>query len=424
MLSSTPRAAAQEWRHVSLASVDPEALCLDGSPGAYEIKPGSGANASKFILFQQAGGWAMSPNDLLYRSTTSLGSTRADPAVSSEWAIEDLLTNNTERNPLFFDWSSVALRYCDGASRASNLFPPLVVNGSQLWLRGFPILRATLDALLSASPGGGAPSLADATEVIVGGGSAGGLAATLHVDYVADRLRAAGSRARVVGVSTDGFFVDGASIWAGEHVMAAVFKRVADMGNVSGGEPDQVDASCMLATPPDLRWQCFLAEISLRHVSTPMFFFNSFQDQYQGMTMLSPDPTSLDAAGGVVQYAPFVPCTHAPQSGCNASQYAQWVGLRPEFIAHFSEAVAASPAAALHGAYLTSCPTHGTCVFGRCTSVRLRGEAGGLTGMAALARWYAGDPAREGNFSIDAAWPEPGAWPQIDEPNKDCPSPW
>jgi len=55
-----------------------------------------------------------------------------------------------------------------------------VVSGTPLYLRGFDILRATLDALLGASPGFGAPSLAAATEVVVGGGSAGGLSVTLR----------------------------------------------------------------------------------------------------------------------------------------------------------------------------------------------------------------------------------------------------
>jgi len=419
-------ARAQQWTHVSLAA-DPRALCLDGSAGAYEIKPGVGANASKFLLFQQAGGWAMSEADLLYRSTTSLGSTRGDPAVSDEWAIEDLLTNDSARNPLFHDWTSVALRYCDGASRASDRAEPLVVNGTALFLRGFPILRATIDALLGADPGGGAPSLAQATELVMGGGSAGGLGVTLHADYIAGRVRAAnpGLR-RAVGISTDGFFIDGASIWAGEHIMSGVFKRVATLGNISGGVPDQVNAACALGIAPQLRWRCFLAEVSLPFVATPLFFFNSFMDQYQAMTMLSPDPATLDAAGGVTQYKPFVPCTHAPETGCNASQYAQWHGLGAQILSRLMAAVAASPVADSHGGYLTSCPTHGTCVFNRCNSVRLRGAPDGLTGMEALRAWYLGSGADAAlpRFAFDAAWPDPSAWPEIVEPNTLCAAPW
>jgi len=113
------RAAATLWHQVRLT--DPLALCLDGTVGTFEIKPGVGANASKFLLFQQAGGWAMSPEDLLFRSKTSLGSTRGDAATSSAWDIEDLMTNDTARNPYFSTWTSVALRYCDGASRSSHL---------------------------------------------------------------------------------------------------------------------------------------------------------------------------------------------------------------------------------------------------------------------------------------------------------------
>ena len=69
-------AAAQTWVPVPLT--DPAALCLDGSPGAYQVKPGAGENATKFVLFFQGGGWAMSPADLRYRAGTALGSTRGD----------------------------------------------------------------------------------------------------------------------------------------------------------------------------------------------------------------------------------------------------------------------------------------------------------------------------------------------------------
>jgi hypothetical protein len=149
------------------------------------------------------------------------------------------------------------------------------------------------------------------------------------------------------------------------------------------------------------------------------------------MTMLSPDPASLDDAGGVVQYAPFVPCTHAPQSGCNATQYSQWQGLGAQILSHLMAAVAASPIAEQHGGFLTSCPTHGTAVFNRSNTVRLRGVPDGLTAMEALRAWYAATEGGEGapaaalpRFSFDAPWPPASAWPAIVEPNALCAAPW
>ena len=39
-----------------------DALCLDGTPGAYYISEGSGVNKNKFILFFQGGGWCGGTN--------------------------------------------------------------------------------------------------------------------------------------------------------------------------------------------------------------------------------------------------------------------------------------------------------------------------------------------------------------------------
>lgn len=399
---------AQEWRHVLLT--DPEALCLDGSPGAYEIKRGVGENASKWVFFQQAGGWCMSPADCLYRSTIALGSTKKDPAVSQEWAIEDLLTSNSSLNPLFSTWTSVVSRYCDGSSRSSHVTMPVVVNGTRLYYRGFPILRATIDALLAAG-------LATATDLVVGGGSAGALSTTLHVDYIADRVRTANPNIRVAGISNDGFFIDGASIWNSAHIMTDIFKRIVAMGNITAA--DQVNARCMASTPASQQWRCFMAEYTLPFVQTPMFFLNSFQDQYQAMTMLAPEPASVNNSGGVVEYAPFVACTHTPQTGCNATQYTQWLGLGTQFLQRLRAAITASNASVGHGGYITSCPTHGSCVFGRCSSVRLGGAADGLTGRDALVQWYTG--MARGKWSFDNPWPS--TWPHVQEPNVLCPSP-
>ena len=409
--------AAQTWHLQRLA--DPRALCLDGSPGAYYIKPGAGENATKFVLHQQAGGWAMSPADLLYRAGTPLGSTRADPPTTAAFAIEDVLTSNATRNPLFATWTSVELRYCDGASRASNVDAPLVIEGRALYARGFPILAATLDALLSPGGGGaGAPSLAAATHVVLGGGSAGALGAVLHADYMAARIRAAspGAPPSIVAVAADGFFVDVASVWGGRRVAAEVFGRVVGMGNVSR---EGVNGACYDARGGGAAAAaaCFFPQASLPFVATPVFILNSFQDQYQAATFLAPNLTTLDAPGGLAMDAAFAPCVRAPATGCSGAQYAEWRGLGAQLLGAMRGALAAS--GGRHGAFLASCPTHGACIEGRCGGVRL-GGAGGESGMGALARWLAGG---RGLVDVDAQWPAAGAWPTVAAPNPTCPAP-
>ena len=58
---------------------------------------------------------------------------------------------------------------------------PVVQNGTTLYFRGFPILKATIQSLLDRG-------MSNAQEVILTGSSAGGLATYIHADYVASLL--------------------------------------------------------------------------------------------------------------------------------------------------------------------------------------------------------------------------------------------
>lgn len=86
--------------------------------------------------------------------------------------------------------------YCDGASFTGyreNAWPVPGNASAELWFRGIRNLDASLDLLFSSW------GLDQATEVVLTGGSAGGLSTFLHVDHVAARVKAVAPTARVVG---------------------------------------------------------------------------------------------------------------------------------------------------------------------------------------------------------------------------------
>jgi dienelactone hydrolase len=72
------------------------------------------------------------------------------------------------------------------------------VGGKQVFFRGAAILDAVLADLLGRG-------LAQAKRVVVTGCSAGGLAAYLHCDYIAERL---GERVQTKCMPDAGFFMD------------------------------------------------------------------------------------------------------------------------------------------------------------------------------------------------------------------------
>ena len=87
------------------------------------------------------------------------------------------------------------------------------VNGSQISYRGRWIRDALIAHLASAH------GLAAATDVVVGGCSAGGLTVYLNLDAVAAQITALSpaAPARVRGLADAGFFLD-VPDWKGKHV--------------------------------------------------------------------------------------------------------------------------------------------------------------------------------------------------------------
>lgn len=84
------------------------------------------------------------------------------------------LDNNATANPPLYTYSKVFLPYGDGTSQVSDLAEPVSVGNSTVFYRGARVLRALIARLA-------ATELAGATEVVIGGGSAGGLSTYLCV---------------------------------------------------------------------------------------------------------------------------------------------------------------------------------------------------------------------------------------------------
>ena len=140
---STP---AGNWSLVKLqsAATGPEhAVCLDGSPYAFYMRPSitNASDNSKWVVFMEGGGWCGSDANCAQRALTPLGSSTSygpDPGP-------------TEADALFDDFGdavAVYAKYCDGGSWTGNVTEPITVGKQQIWYRGRPLLDALLDELL------------------------------------------------------------------------------------------------------------------------------------------------------------------------------------------------------------------------------------------------------------------------------------
>ena len=310
--------AAPVHRQANLTwlSLPSGAACLDGSAYGFYFVPSS-LGSSRWTLEFDGGGWC-SPTDRSCeeRASTPLGS-------SKNWSSSSTCACfNSEGDGLAADCNCLRLPYCDGASFSGSRGR----NGS-LHYAGLRNLDATLGYALASL------GLARATEMLVTGGSAGALAALLHVDRIAGRL---GEAVRTVGApgasGAGGFFLDAPNV-AGQR---AYRERVADIVASHGVNASSLSPSCAAAQRPGEGYLCFMAPHMRSHVRAPLFWFNSRFDAAQ-----------LDVI--VLQLG----CVHAG-GACGPSQRRAMLGFGDEWLSS-----AIDPLPGKDGAFITSCVCHG-----------------------------------------------------------------
>lgn len=387
LAASAAHAADSYWTlNLFPASAYPEARCLDGTQAGHYLKRG---DPSKWIIGFQGGGWCTSYSDCVARSKTDLGSSSTWPTTTTRFG--GIYSMDPSQNPGFSTWTSSQAPYGDGASFAGYVAQPVNVNGTALYFRGAKVLEAYLETLLAAG-------IANATEVIVTGGSAGGLATLLHVDYVAARLRAANPSISVKALADCSFFINAVDVF-GRAYYTGLYQWVAAAQNVSGGH---VNDACLAATPASNAWQCFMAQFTYPHITTPLFLIQSSEDAFQLPNFLAPPGDGADAS--------YAACFNVPATACNQTQFQQFMGYRTQWYAAWNMSLAfASPASrAANGAAVTSCVEHGQEETGIWDVVHIDG----VTLQAAFAAWYAGAPTGRGGdpstgsgyYFYDAPW--------------------
>lgn len=274
----------------------PKAQCLDGSQGGFWLSPGFGSGKNKYIIHHQGGGWCIDMTDCYNRSKKYLGSSKtwetspnctagssAQPCKTDE-GDHGMLSRNPQVNPLTYNWNRIYIGYCDGGSYAGQVEDAVPVHPEDsaspvVFFRGRYILDALYETFLSSPEVG----MSSASEIIISGTSAGGLAVYIHADYLVGKINEEIQRSskvlpRIVAVPDAGFFMDVPSV-NGTYLYTPNYKNVFVMQNIA----NSVDADCMAYYQPlGESWKCFMAPYTLPFVQTPMFIVNSMVDSWQG----------------------------------------------------------------------------------------------------------------------------------------------
>lgn len=174
--------------------METEARCLDGSPCGFYFRQSSSNNA-RWSISIEGGGWCYNETLCYSRSKGPIGS-------SKHWAHAGYCgcRYHSPDGTAESDCNCAYLPYGDGASFAGyrkNSFPVAewpgldnhthpVPGNATLYFRGIRNLDSVIDVLFQKY------NLVEAKEMVVTGGSAGGLSTFLHMVRVAGRFGQAG----------------------------------------------------------------------------------------------------------------------------------------------------------------------------------------------------------------------------------------
>lgn len=188
--------------HLVDLAAHPQALCNDGTPASYTLRRGVGAGQHRWVVFLRGGGQCSTAQECAERYASSPGlMSSASVTDGAQNELTGILSASPAINPDFYDANVVEIAYCSSdwhtGDRAGDPSKP-ITDLARWHFRGRAIVRAVLDELQPAG-------LADATELLLAGGSAGAAGVT----NVADDVRAAIPAAvRMVALTDASFAID------------------------------------------------------------------------------------------------------------------------------------------------------------------------------------------------------------------------
>eukprot|EP00039_Didymoeca_costata_P030503 m.29923 g.29923 ORF g.29923 m.29923 type:complete len:389 (+) comp8151_c0_seq1:117-1283(+) len=362
--SLVPLISGDTFQRVLLttAAAQEGAVCIDGSAPAYYIHEGYGTGKDKWIFFQEGGGWCPTVSNCASRALTALGSSITYPPNTTTMEPGNGLFSLNQSVSPFYNWNLVYAKYCDGQSFSGNLDDPVKYGNQTLYFRGWRVFNAMMDDLTAKGMG-------EATDAIIAGCSAGGLATYIHCDHFAERF--AGKSTKVRCIADAGYFPDFKST-SGTYNVRNLYNLTVTMANVTVG----MNQACYEDKPAAEKYQCFFPEYLLPYLKTPIFALQSGYDSWQSIAdWFSGDPSFQSCA------LDFTTCTAAQMKIVQGYHQAYLEKLSP--ILNTS-----SP----HGAFVDSCHVHCQSGFWDMGTTPLK--VSGYTRASAINAWYEGSKVK------------------------------
>lgn len=247
----------------------PDAICNDGSPGAFVFRRGEGEGADKWLLILQGGGACNSLDSCSDRHPSLLSSIpwRIAPKQTISAELNGILSTSQVKNPHFYNWNQVFFFYCSSDTWKGQRLASSDPEGIN-WAGHF-IMAAILDTLQDPAVIS-SPNLSAAKDILFAGSSAGAAGVINSVDWVAERLRSDGIDAEFRGI-----------LDAGVGPLDNPDETFAEPGSGWLVWQPFIDADCAAAhAAAGDPWRCTSSEYLLANnfITTPLFVYHDQND--------------------------------------------------------------------------------------------------------------------------------------------------
>jgi hypothetical protein len=260
---------------------DERAVCNDGTPAVMYVREALTSDRATTWVFHFQGGGACQDYEVCLERWCGVGKYDAGK-MSSRWAPETMLGkglfNPSPANP-WHDVNQVFVYYCssDGWTGQANDVVLSSIDDPDQQMRfhaqGHGIITAVIETLMTPTTSDNGemtmPALADATEIIFTGTSAGSAAVTQHLDWLAQQFDPA--QTRVLGVIDAGSRPFSSDLPEGIATELDAFL----LTRLESGYLEKInvflDESCVEMSG-DLWWQCTLnTTVHHNYLTTPFF---------------------------------------------------------------------------------------------------------------------------------------------------------
>lgn len=187
-------------------------------------------NPRKFMLYFEGGGWcdgqdlAGTTEACYQRSKIDMGSSKFTPPTFTY--ANGILSNNPKN--YFHDFTKIYFKYCDGSGHQGSRNSPVSYKDANLYFRGQDLTISTMNHVEQTHG-----LFSKNIEIVVTGGSAGGVAALTWTNYVWDRA----SVKNVYTIPDAGIFMDFVNYRTGKSEFKNLYMNLFKLSNAEAAYP-------------------------------------------------------------------------------------------------------------------------------------------------------------------------------------------